>query len=149
MWTAMTVGFQAGFGHHVAKQSWSTLRVDYDRPARPAPAAALAATAAAPAAARAADCAVADRAPEDHAKVQGQHREEESACATIARDLILGRLPRRGLSVGDPARYEAEGALFFLRVEQSGAPRRALERRPSSTASAARHVLSWSAAPAT
>ena len=54
MWTAMTVGFEAGFGHYVAKQSWSTLRRDHDlRHGRLWPLV-LVATAAAPAAARAA-----------------------------------------------------------------------------------------------
>ena len=54
MWTVMTVGFEAGFGHYVAKQSWSTLRADYDmRNGRLWPLV-LVATAAAPAAARAA-----------------------------------------------------------------------------------------------
>ncbi len=54
MWTAMTVGFESGFGHYVARQSWSTLREDYDlRHGRLWPVA-LVAIAAAPAAARAA-----------------------------------------------------------------------------------------------
>jgi hypothetical protein len=54
MWTAMTVGFESGFGHYVAKQSWTTLREDYDlRHGRLWPLV-LVATAVAPAAARAA-----------------------------------------------------------------------------------------------
>lgn len=29
-WTAMTVAFEFGFGHYVARQSWETLLADYD-----------------------------------------------------------------------------------------------------------------------
>jgi hypothetical protein len=53
-WVGMTVAFEFGFGHYVARQSWSTLLADYDlRRGRLWPLV-LAATAAAPAAARAA-----------------------------------------------------------------------------------------------
>jgi lysylphosphatidylglycerol synthetase-like protein (DUF2156 family) len=31
-WTAMTVAFEFGFGHYVAKQSWQSLLADYDLP---------------------------------------------------------------------------------------------------------------------
>jgi hypothetical protein len=52
-WVALTVAFEFGFGHYVAKQSWSTLLADYDlRRGRLWPLA-LFATGAAPAAARA------------------------------------------------------------------------------------------------
>ncbi len=51
-WVALTVAFEFGFGHYVAKQSWTTLLADYDlRRGRLWPLA-LAATAAAPALAR-------------------------------------------------------------------------------------------------
>jgi hypothetical protein len=51
-WVALTVAFEFGFGHYVARQSWPTLLADYDlRRGRLWPLA-LAATAAAPAAAR-------------------------------------------------------------------------------------------------
>jgi hypothetical protein len=54
MWAAMTVGFEFGLGHYVARQSWSTLRADYDlRHGRLWPLV-LVATAATPGAARAA-----------------------------------------------------------------------------------------------
>jgi hypothetical protein len=29
-WVGLTVGFEFGFGHYLARQSWSTLRSDYD-----------------------------------------------------------------------------------------------------------------------
>ena len=51
-WVVLTVAFEFGFGHFVAKQSWDTLRADYDlRRGRLWPLV-LVATAAAPAAAR-------------------------------------------------------------------------------------------------
>lgn len=51
-WVALTVAFEFGFGHYVAKQSWATLLADYDlRRGRLWPLV-LAATAAAPALAR-------------------------------------------------------------------------------------------------
>jgi hypothetical protein len=31
-WLGLTVGFEFGFGHYVGKQSWSSLRADYDLP---------------------------------------------------------------------------------------------------------------------
>ena len=52
-WVGMTVAFEFGFGHYVARQSWSTLLADYDlRRGRLWPLV-LVATAVAPAAARA------------------------------------------------------------------------------------------------
>ena len=51
-WVGMTAAFEFGFGHYVARQSWSTLLADYDlRRGRLWPLV-LAVTAAAPAAAR-------------------------------------------------------------------------------------------------
>jgi len=51
-WVALTVAFEFGFGHYVAKQSWRTLLADYDlRHGRLWPLV-LTATAAAPALAR-------------------------------------------------------------------------------------------------
>ena len=61
-WAALTVAFEFGFGHYVAKQSWQTLLADYDlRRGRLWPLV-LVATAAAPAAARASRRRIAGRA---------------------------------------------------------------------------------------